>query len=176
MRYVNFGKKGQLKVQQMAFMLLAVTLFFVLVGLFFLAIKYSSLKQTATELERENTQLLITKLANSPEFSCGDAFDQVGTNCIDSDKIMILKAHIGKYETYWGDLANIEIRKVYPVESTINCEISNYPECNSIKLFDNEVKGFYISNFVALCRKEQKDDSSQDKCELARLMVAYNEK
>ena len=33
---VNFGNKhGQLKIQQMAFMLVAITLFFVLAGLFF---------------------------------------------------------------------------------------------------------------------------------------------
>jgi hypothetical protein len=40
-------KKGQMKIQQMAFMLMAVTLFFVLVGMFFLIFSFSNLKESA---------------------------------------------------------------------------------------------------------------------------------
>ena len=96
---VNFGNKhGQLKIQQMAFMLVAITLFFVLAGLFFLSIQFSNLKQSATEQEKQNTQLLITRLANSPEFSCENAFENLGTNCVDFDKVMVLKQNISKYQ------------------------------------------------------------------------------
>ena len=44
-------KQGQLKIQQMVFMLLAATLFFALVGMLVLNLKFSGLKETATELE-----------------------------------------------------------------------------------------------------------------------------
>ena len=96
LRSVNYGKKikmkqGQLKIQQMAFMLLAVTLFFVLVGMFVLALRFSGLKESATELEEKNAMLLVTRIANSPEFSCGNAFGKSRTNCIDADKVMMLK-------------------------------------------------------------------------------------
>ena len=84
-------RKAQLKIQQMAFMLIAVTLFFVLVGIFVLAFRLSNLQESAELLEEKNAMLLVTKLANSPEFSCGDAFGTSRTNCVDSDKVMALK-------------------------------------------------------------------------------------
>ena len=95
------NKKAQLKIQQMAFMLIAVTLFFVLVGLFVLGVKLTGLKKSATALEEKNSMLLVTKLANSPEFSCGFAFDETKLACIDADKVMMLKESISKYGNFW---------------------------------------------------------------------------
>jgi len=69
-----YNNRGQLKIQQMAFMLMAITLFFVLVGLFVLKINLSELKQSAETLEEKNALLLVTRLANSPEFSCDNSF------------------------------------------------------------------------------------------------------
>ena len=59
-------KSGQLKIQQMAFVLMAVTLFFVLVGMFVLVVRFSGLEESATALEEKNAMLLVAKLANSP--------------------------------------------------------------------------------------------------------------
>ena len=67
-------KKAQMKIQQTAFMLLAITIFFVLVGLFVLMFKMGSMQDTAEILERDNAMSLVSKLANSPEFACGGAF------------------------------------------------------------------------------------------------------
>ena len=170
---VSFGnKQGQMKIQQMAFMLLAVTLFFVLVGIFFLVVRFSSLKESATELEAQNAQLLVSKIANSPEFSCGNVFDQKGTNCIDADKMMMLIANKEKYKDFWGDLANIEARIIFPGAETTICTLNNYPNCNSIRLYSDELEGYYLSNFISLCRK----DNGKDKCNVGRLMLSYNEK
>lgn len=165
-------KKAQLKIQQMIFMLIAVTLFFVLIGMFILILGFSGLEKSATELCEENARLLVTKLANSPEFSCGEAFDNIKTNCIDADKIMILREHISKYSNFWG-VSNIEIRKIYPVESEKICSLGDYPNCNIIKIRSNEVAGSYFSNFVSLCRKESFEGIVYDKCELANLMISY---
>ena len=101
-------RKGQLKIQQMAFMLMAVTLFFILVGMFVLTIYLSNLRNSASVFEERNALLLVTKLANSPEFSCGEAFKGKKTNCIDADKVMMLKERIDKYSDFW-DVKNIEI-------------------------------------------------------------------
>jgi len=46
MRNVNSGKKGQVKIQQMAFMIVTLTIFFILVGLFALSYSYSGLKSS----------------------------------------------------------------------------------------------------------------------------------
>ena len=105
--------KGQLKIQQMAFVLIAVTLFFVIVGLFVLAISFSGLRESAEILKEENALALVSQLANSPEFSCENVFDGTALNCIDGDKVMALKENIEVYSKFWG-VKGIEIRKIYP--------------------------------------------------------------
>ncbi|HTY43955.1 MAG TPA: hypothetical protein VMC80_01820, partial [Patescibacteria group bacterium] len=79
-------KRAQMKIQQMMFMLLAITIFFVLVGILVLALSLGGLKQTSKNLEEENSLLLVEKLADSPEFSCEGSFG-AKVNCIDMDKI-----------------------------------------------------------------------------------------
>ena len=165
------NKFGQLKIQQMAFMLIAITLFFALVGMFFLTFELSKIRETAGILEEKNALLLVTKLANSPEFSCGDAFESK-TNCVDSDKIMALKNNISKYENFWG-VENIQIRKIYPAGKAKECTSANYPDCSIIKLFNREITSEY-SNYVSLCRKDSFAGKDFDRCEIAKLMVGYN--
>lgn len=165
------NKKAQLKIQQMTFMLIAVTFLFILVGIFFLSIKLYSVREKATLLEEENAILLVSKLANSPEFSCGQAFGVKGS-CVDFDKVMVLKDRINKYSEFWG-VAKIEIRKIYPDEGDVLCSRANYPECGIINILDKSVNTApATSNFVSLCRKEVKEDIIHDKCELAKLIVS----
>ena len=172
----RLNKKGQLKIQQMIFMLIAVTFLFVLVGVFFVAIRLNNLKETANSLAEENSLLLASKLANSPEFSCGNAFGSSRTNCIDFDKIMVLKDKSNQYSNFWG-VAKIEVRKIYPDMGNILCDNTNYPNCGVVSILD---KGVNIqpasSNFVTLCRKEAIGTRIYDKCELAVLMISSESK
>ncbi len=165
-------KKAQLKIQQMAFMLIAVTLFFVLVGMFILTIYVSGLKNSAAVLDEKNALLLVTKLANSPEFSCGEAFGNVRTNCIDADKVMMLKEKISQYKRFW-DIENVEIRTIYPKSENKECTLENYPNCNILKIREGNITTEY-SNFVSLCRKKVFNGEVENKCELAKLMISYN--
>ncbi len=168
-------KKAQLKIQQMAFMLMALTIFFALVGMFIIAIKLSGLKESAAEVAEENALLLVTRIANSPEFSCGESFGTRKLNCIDTDKVMMLKKNIVKYNGFWK-VSNIEIRKIFPVSSRDKlCTLGNYPDCNIIRLRPQNITSEY-SNFVALCRKESFEGRVYDKCEIGKIMVAYSEK
>ena len=170
-------KTGQLKIQQMAFVLLAITLFFVLAGMFALTFLLAGLRGEATALEEKNALLLVTKLANSPEFSCGGAYGSDRVNCIDADKVMVLSKNIERYSKFWG-LQNIEVRKVYPEEDTIICTFSNYPNCNSIKIKSSssgDLSGNYLENFVTLCRKEQDRGIVYNNCDVAKLLVSYNQ-
>jgi hypothetical protein len=170
------NKRGQMKIQQTIFMLVAVTLLFILVGVFFLSISMYNLKQTATNLEQQNAMLLVSKLANSPEFSCGNAFGTSRTSCIDFDKIMALKDRANDYSDFWG-VAKIEIRKIYPSEGSVVCDDTNYPNCDIVKILDNNVNSQpAVSTFVSLCRKEATDTKVYDKCELALLMVSSESK
>ena len=166
--------KGQMKIQQMAFMLMAVTLLFVLVGLFVLTFSFSGLKESAAALEEKNALLLVTKLANSPEFSCGNSFGPGRINCIDGDKMMILRDNSGTYSGFWGnDISNIEVRKIVS-DSEVLCNKGNYPNCNVIRLYSGELTGTAVSNFVSLCRKEVDSETGvYDECEIARVFVNY---
>ncbi len=168
--------KGQLKIQQMAFMLMAVTLFFVLVGMFILVFRFSKLKESATLIEERNALLLVTKLANSPEFSCGESFGSSRLNCVDADKVMKLKDNIKKYSEFWG-VAGIQIRKIYPDNGNIKCTARTYENCGIIDIFSKNVNSLPpVSNFVSLCRKDSYKDEVYDKCELAILMVSSEDK
>lgn len=169
-------KRSQLKIQQMAFMLIAVTLFFMLVGIFVLVIRFSNLKQSANILEEENSMLLVAKLANSPEFTCGNSFGSSKLSCIDADKIMVLKGYITKYADFWG-VAEIEIRTIYPDLGSVVCDLENFPNCGVIEVYSKNVNKLPASsNFVALCWKESSDIGIYDKCEVARLMVSSEDK
>lgn len=169
------GRFGQMKIQQMIFMIMAVAFLFILVGLFFLSITMNKLKESASNLGEKSSMLLVSKLANSPEFSCGNAFGTSRINCVDFDKLMALKDNSAKYSDFWG-VAKIELRKVYP-ESEVVCASSNYPNCGIIKILDKDVNILpYSYNFVSLCRKEASETTIYNKCELARLMVASQDK
>lgn len=175
-RFVGFGK-GQMKIQQMAFMLLAVTLFFMLAGMFFLIIQSTEFKKSASSQEAENAELFITKISNYPEFSCQKSFDNSGSNCIDMDKVMALtRGNISNYNRYWGNkIENIEVRIIYPEESEVLCTPNNYPNCNTIRLFSPEVSGTSFATYVSACRKEGWEGNPYDKCELAYMMVSYSD-
>lgn len=171
------NKKAQFKIQQMAFMLIGLVAFFALVGIFVLAFNLSQLKNSANLLEQKNAELLITKLADSPEFSCGNAFLEEGirTGCIDADKVMMLKQSINKYKDFWG-VSSIQIRTIYPAQtSEKECTSSNYPDCNIIKLLQNSSEGYDYSNFVSLCKKQTSGSSIYDECNVAELTIRYGE-
>ena len=163
--------RGQFKIQQMAFMLIAVTVLFVLVGMFALVFKTAGLKGSADELNEKNAQLLVSKLANSPEFSCGDVYDYGEANCVDGDKVMALKQSGIVYEDFWG-VSNIEIRKIMS-EGSLVCTGSNYPNCDILRVKEGKIVGAYSSNFVVLCNKDDFEGDVVDKCEVARLFVSY---
>ncbi|NMB67021.1 hypothetical protein GYA25_03105 [Candidatus Woesearchaeota archaeon] len=160
-------KKAQIKIQQMMVMLIGVFILFSLVILFFGSIFFSRIKSDAKELEEQSSLMLSSKLANSPEFSCGNSFDSSYDNCVDFDKVFILTKNIGNYSDFY-DVASIRIEKVYPKENNLTCNDGNYPDCSNLVILNKNVKkSSEVSNFVLLCKKEE-----ENKCWLARLIVS----
>ncbi len=180
----NKACKAQMKVKQMAFLIIAVIVVLLLVGVFLINIRYENLKKTASQLEQQNAVLLASKIANSPEFSCGGAYGSKRSNCIDFDKVMMLKNNIWKYEDFWG-VSNLEIRIIYDFKgkrATTPCTyyqengeyVGNYPNCNYIKLIDEPSMGYDVSSFVTVCRKDNLGYSqSQEVCNLGKIFVRY---
>ncbi|MCL5730398.1 MAG: hypothetical protein M1165_02425 [Candidatus Pacearchaeota archaeon] len=167
------NRKGQLKIQQMTFMILAVTLFFVLVGMFILMTQVSGLKQKAAILQSDNAKLLASKIADSPEFSCGDSYGTGMSSCIDADKVINLKNYLSAYGygRFWG-IQGLQIIKIYPEENNIECTSSNFPNCGAITLIPN-TNGTGISNFVSLCGYNITNGQSYAQCGLAKIIVYY---
>ena len=178
------NKRAQLKIQQMAFVLIAITIFFVLLGLFFVVIKGASLRKESSEIQEKDAKNLVIRLANAPELACGNAFGTQKSNCVDTDKAMMfnVEKHKQDYSNFW-DIAEIEIIKTYERESTreVICTLKDYPNCNTIRIYERElspggVKGPFVSNYVSLCRKEQYQGEVYDKCEIGLLSVSYEVK
>lgn len=164
------SKRSQLKIQEMAFMLLAVVLFFILVGLFIVSVIYSNLYKEANLISESRTLSLVTNLADSPEFSCST----YKSNCVDSDKLISL---VGRktYENFWP-FSSLKLVKSTGFdkaeEEMLKCTIANYPNCDIFVVYDREVKNEKaISSFVALCRKELENEYTYDKCEIAKLVA-----
>ena len=156
-------KRGQMKIQQTAFMLVAVTLFFVLAGLFVFVLRFSNLQATSRIVEEENAMLLVTKLANSPEFACGNSFGNSRVSCVDGEKVMALKENIADYRNFWG-VAGIEIKQVYPNSGVL-------------EIYSKEVNKLPASsNFISLCWKKDSDSGVYAECELARLIIRAEDK
>ncbi|MEK6891358.1 MAG: hypothetical protein AABX03_04445 [Nanoarchaeota archaeon] len=168
----RIGKKAQLKIQQMSFMLIAVFILFALVGLFYLSYKTLNLQKQVIDLRKEKTQDLVVKIASNPEL----IYESRG-NSIDADKLMLLRGK-DEYKKFWG-IKGIIVEKIYPASPNVECKLSNYPECSTIKLFTTS-NSAPIYSFVSLCRKESQNGRVYDKCELAKIMleidneVSYN--
>jgi hypothetical protein len=156
-------KKAQLKIQQMTFMLLAITLFFILALLFFLAVKVVDLERDAIESQRDKAANLAGKISSNPELIFED-----DANSIDADKLMILQRE-SKYRDYFG-VKGIIVEKIYPPGSSVDCDSRNYPNCNKIKLFTISDSA-PTKSFVSWCSKQTVNGNSYDKCELAILMI-----
>jgi len=162
------SSKGQLKIQEMAFFLVAIVLFFILVGLFVFSIVFSNLSKGATEIAEARTLSSITNLADAPEFSCGEP------NCVDSDKLIALMQN-NKYENFWP-FSSLKVVKSSGFNKTeegmVKCTITNYPNCDVFEVYDKNVDNERaISNYVALCRVELENDFNYKKCEIAKLVA-----
>jgi len=164
------SKTAQMKMMQTSFMLIAVTLFLVLAALFIIMVKFSDLKESKKILDETQALLLVSKIADSPELSCGNSFGLPRTNCIDMDKLMALKSRIGDYSNFWR-IDGLEIKRIYPAGIEKECTTQNYPNCNKIVLITAN-NGTGVSNFVSLCHKEL-NDMPYNKCELGKVIVVY---
>jgi len=164
------SNKSQLQIQEMAFMLVAVVFFFVLVGLFAASIMYSNLHEDATQIAETRTLTSITNIADSPEFSCVLS----KSNCVDEDKLISL-INKTSYKNFWP-FSSLKVVKFNAFnkdeKEMILCTRANYPECDLFIVYDKKVENERaISSYVALCRKEYENGYTYDKCEIARLVA-----
>jgi len=158
--------KAQMKIQQMVFMILAVFIFFILVGLFFLAIQLKDVGKNAEILNKNQAISSLEVLANMPEFN----YKSEWSMSLDEDKLKILSGNFSKdYEAFWP-VSSIRVYKIYPVfEEPIKCPGNN---CNYYEIYNSkESTNNTYSTFVSLCSKTKEFDSDYDRCEVAKIEV-----
>ena len=161
-------KKAQLKIQEMAFVLVALFLFFLLIGLFYLSFKIHSFKSSVGNLKEQEAKAMVRKIAATPELRWGEC-----SGCIDLDKALVLKESMGSNKTLEGlwDLEYLAIETIYPAKPDKICNLGNYPECGKLVLLKrNENYGKAYTSFVSLCRWDNEKNSQ--KCELGKIYAA----
>lgn len=158
--------RGQMKIQQMAFMIVAVFIFFVLVGLFFIKVHFSELKEDVARLEKEQAISSLEVIADMPELNCGSS----DTLCLDKDKLRVMSRNFSDvYDDFWP-IASIEVYEIYPAfEEVIKCPAVS---CNYYKIYDNEQKNSKkYSTFVSICERVREGSYTYDRCEVGKLVV-----
>lgn len=155
-------KKGQVKIQEMAFVLVALAVLFGLVILMYFSIRLNTLQSGAQLFKDDSARALIRSLPSFPELQWAEC-----SSCIDLDKAIAFKALNGNnsvYGTIW-ELDYLKIERVYPENENKECSIGNYPDCNALTLIDTpKPDSAPVRAFASLCRWD--DNFMQEVCEL----------
>jgi len=168
-RIIN-AKRAQIQIQEMAFVLVGVFLFFGLVFLGFMMWQSAQMKGQAEELRVEKAISMVSSIISQPEFSCSK---QQGY-CIDEDKLNVfITSHASdfKYEKLWSSakVNLIKIVRVYPSNDG-KCDSLNYPACEYYVVYDSssDEDTLIQSTFANLCHY---DSTYGYKCNIAEVLV-----
>ena len=146
MYYVSYSK-GQFKIQQMAFMLVAVVVFFVLVALVYFNVQLRNVKQDANDVFSTQSLEMVRSIRSTPELAwTADSCH----SCVDLDKVLVLKEQ-KVYSGFWG-VPFLKFRILDGNTKDIECTRQNYPQCNTISLVNSSDSYRANRAFAALCR------------------------
>lgn len=121
-----------MKIQQMAFMLVAVMIFFSMVGMIYFSISLSNLKDKAIELQDKEARETVRKISGIPEFAFTSSGDC--SACIDFDKLMQMK-NSNVYQNLWS-FDYLMVEKLNSDFPDVECTETNYPNCEKIILIN----------------------------------------
>lgn len=166
--FARFSRvRGQMKIQQMAFVLIAFFILFSIALVFYFSIKSASLKGDAQQIREDKIRETVQKLAGSPEFSW--TRDDCAA-CVDLDKVFALKSR-KDYEGFWGSVPYLQVAQVYPKTNDLECTLENYPNCNGITVVDKKNGYTTEEAFVALCRFDKGEKYTSCKLGVIRMGV-----
>jgi hypothetical protein len=159
--------RAQFKIQQMAFMIVAVFIFFILVGLFFVQFGLEDLRTTAADLERKQAIEALQAWSEFPEFSCSDR----SSYCIDEDKLSVLagRNYSQLYSSFWP-VASIRVYKINSNSSEL--VICPQPNCNYYEVYDSgQTDRVEYSSYVSICRLSKVESRVMKECEMGKLAL-----
>ena len=155
------GQRGQMKIQQTAFMLLALAFFFSLVFIFYINFSRQKVYDVRNELAMQEAYSLLQKYASNPEFSCIES----RAYCLDEGKLLALANVSNKYKDYFSGINSLYVREIYPGNKTIIV----YENIRGIKEGES-IQGY--SAFIPLCKTKFRDNYEYQECKLAKFVVS----
>lgn len=155
----KLDKKAQMKIQEMAFVLVAVIFLGALLLLFFARFQTGQMEKISTELRTLRTVTMLRVIASMPELSCRQE-----ALCIDADKLNAFNRSASlqsRYSAFWrgSNIARITIEEVYPKSTAVK----NY----TVYRKTTQENTVTYSTFIPLC-SESKQESS---CKIAKIKV-----
>ena len=171
-------KKADVHIREMIFMLIGLTIFFSIVLLFFLSFSIANVKKNVQQSTTIGAVLLASGLAGSPELKCPSDLSSSSGLCIDSDKILALMGH-SEYSSFWSnDISGLRIEKINPASNkTIVCSSGNYEQCTDFIIMPTKPgKIQEYASYATLCRIESKNGIKYPFCELAKIIVAVEQR
>ena len=146
------SKKAQMKIQEMAFVLLALVVLGGIVFLFTIRLQSGKLSMEVGSLNQQRALSLRDKIAALPELKCAKQA------CIDEDKANAIKNYDLDY--LFQGLSGARIVQIYPTEKEIVLYKTNRPVNVS------------YSTFVNLCQQKQVGTTFDYDCGLAMLLLS----
>ena len=155
--------KAQFQIQQMAFLILAVFFFFILVGLFFMSFQYGNIKSSAASLQKQQAIASLATIANMPELNC----DSRTEFCIDLDKLKVMSNN-SAYSDLWP-VASVNAQVIYPSSTLVKCP---FTACNYYEIYNSNQKNVKeYSLYVSICEKKREEQYTYDDCKIGKLIV-----
>lgn len=162
-------KKGQVKIQEMAFMLVALLFFFIIVGIFGFGFLVNELRANAVDVAEQRTFSALVSLSDTAEFSCSVA----RPNCIDADKLIVMTNRT-VYSRFYP-FASLKVIRFQAFnkdpEDMVQCTMANYPDCDIFVVYENENENVITTaTYASLCMKDYENGANYYKCEVARIL------
>ncbi len=158
----------------MAFVLVALVVFFAMAAMIYLSISIANIKDRAETLYEKEALEIARSLASSPELILSSSPCE---GCIDLDKALQLKYQV-KYQEFWN-LDYLAIKRIYPIPVTkAECDLTNYPDnCDTITIIPNKTAdiGSTARAFVSLARRHP-TTTGDFKYEIGKLYTSDKDK
>ena len=135
---VPCSKKAQLQIQQMAFVLVALLIFFSMAALIYFSIMITKMRADAGTLKEKEALELARATIGTPEFTFTA---RQCSSCIDLDKVLFISERPA-YKTLWN-LDYLIVKRVFPPPpNNAVCTKINYPDCGQIVVIENKTATF----------------------------------
>lgn len=163
----KINKKAQLKIQEMAFVLVAVIFLFALVLLMFAAIQSRQTQKYAIQSREARAITFLEVVSALPELRCSSSFSSTSEAvCVDRDKLAFFNSSLSMQEIYsvlWKNalISKIEVQEVYPI-------IIPTPSYIVYKLDNTQnISSRTYSTYAALCSESSRGST----CSIGKIKV-----